>query len=126
MLGGAGAFFGAMYFLQGIGDPVSGLVAQPVRALLKSWGDSPAAIAGAMALVALPWSLKPLFALICDFVPLRGTHRRHYLLLTSASASAGLLALYSLPLPPGQHLLLLGWLLLPSVAIAWGVYWSMR
>jgi hypothetical protein len=50
-----------MYFIQGIGDPTSGLIAQPVRSLLKSWGDSPTTISAFMGLLALPWSLKVLF-----------------------------------------------------------------
>ena len=38
---GAYIFFAALYFVQSVGDPTSGLVAQPVRSLLKSWGESP-------------------------------------------------------------------------------------
>ena len=30
--------FGAMYFIQGIGEPTEGLIAQPVRSLLAKWG----------------------------------------------------------------------------------------
>jgi MFS family permease len=41
-----GLLFGAMYFLQGIGEPTEGLIAQPVRSLLKSWGHDAAEIAG--------------------------------------------------------------------------------
>lgn len=32
--------FGAMYFIQGIAEPTEGLIAQPVRSLLKTWGHS--------------------------------------------------------------------------------------
>ena len=32
--------FGTMYFVQGIAEPTEGLIAQPVRSLLKSWGRS--------------------------------------------------------------------------------------
>ncbi|NJN52498.1 MAG: folate/biopterin family MFS transporter [Gammaproteobacteria bacterium] len=93
---GAAAFFGAMYFVQGIGDPTSGLIAQPVRAMLKSWGESPSAIGGFMALLALPWMLKPAFGLLSDYVPLFGSHRRNYLLVATAAASIGLFVLYTL------------------------------
>ena len=82
--------FGAMYFVQGIAEPTEGLIAQPVRSLLKSWGYSAAGIAGFGALLALPWSLKPLYGLLTDFVPINGTRRRSYLLLTSAASVLGL------------------------------------
>jgi hypothetical protein len=109
-----------MYFIQGIGDPTSGLIAQPVRSLLKSWGDSPTTIAAFMALLALPWSLKVLFGLLSDLVPLFGSRRRNYLLISSISASLGLLFLYLFPVPAGAHWLLFTWLLLPTIGIAFG------
>ncbi len=117
---GAAAFFATMYFVQGIGDPTSGLIAQPVRAMLKSWGESPGTIGGFMALLALPWMVKPAFALLSDYVPLRGSHRRNYLLAASAAASIGLFALWLAPVPDGARWLLLAWLLLPTIGIAFG------
>ncbi len=101
---GVAAFFATMYFIQGVGDPTSGLIAQPVRSLLKSWGDSPTTIAAFMALLALPWSLKVLFGLLSDAVPLFGSRRRNYLLISSVSASVGLLALYFFPVPARRAL----------------------
>jgi BT1 family protein len=74
---GAYIFFAALYFVQSVGDPTSGLVAQPVRSLLKSWSESPAALGALMALLAVPWTIKPLFGLFSDFVPLFGSRRRH-------------------------------------------------
>ena len=53
---GAYIFFAALYFVQSVGDPTSGLIAQPVRSLLRSWG-SPAALGALMALLA-PWTIK--------------------------------------------------------------------
>jgi MFS family permease len=117
---GVAAFFATMYFIQGVGDPTSGLIAQPVRSLLKSWGDSPTTIAAFMALLALPWSLKVLFGLLSDAVPLLGSRRRNYLLISSVSASVGLLVLYFFPVPQGAHWLLFFWLLLPTIGIAFG------
>src|SRR5262245_47835630 len=71
-LGTAGAytFFAVMYFVQSVGDPTSGLIAQPTRSLLRSWGESPASLAGLMALLAIPSLVKPAFGLLSDFVPL--------------------------------------------------------
>jgi len=66
-----------------------------VRSLLRAGTESPAAIAGFMALAAIPWSLKPLLALLSDFVPLKGSRRRSYLLRRGQSAPHS---------PPGQRL----------------------
>jgi MFS family permease len=117
---GVSAFFATMYFIQGIGDPTSGLVAQPVRALLASWGESPSSIGAFMALLSLPWMLKPLFGLLSDFVPIFGTHRRHYLLFSSIAAAVGLFVLWAVPLPSDARWFLFVCLLLPTIGIAFG------
>ena len=117
---GLATFFAAMYFVQGLGDPTSGLIAQPVRSLLKSWGESPGAIAGFMALLAIPWTLKPLFGLLSDYVPFFGSRRRTYLLTATASAGIGLLVLWLVPLPAGSTWLLMVLLLVPTIGIAFG------
>lgn len=109
-----------MYFVQGVGDPTSGLIAQPVRSLLKTWGESPGAIAGFMALLAVPWTLKPIFGLLSDYVPFFGSRRRSYLLIATASAALGLLVLWLVPLPAGSVWLLMVLLLVPTLGIAFG------
>ena len=86
---GVGAFFATMYFIQGVGDPTSGLIAQPVRSLLKSWGDSPTTIAAFMGLLALPWSLKVLFGLLSDLVPLHVEFQIYRALLESIASEFG-------------------------------------
>jgi hypothetical protein len=45
---------GALAFLQGISEPTEGLVAQPVRSLLMTWGRHPGQIATFWAVLALP------------------------------------------------------------------------
>ncbi len=117
-IAGIGLLFGAIYFVQSVGDPSSGLIAQPVRSLLNDWGESPAAIATFMAVMALPWALKPLLALLSDFVPLFGSRRRSYLLVSTAAAAIGLGILYFVPLPPGDKGLLLVLLFVPTLGIA--------
>jgi hypothetical protein len=67
---GLGVLFGAMYFIQGIGEPSDGLIAQPVLSLLRSWQFGDAQIAQFAAVLALPWAIKPLYGLLSDFVPL--------------------------------------------------------
>ena len=68
--------------------------------------------------MALPWSLKPLLALLSDFVPLFGSRRRGYLLLATAAAGVGLGVLYVAPLAPGARWALLVLLFVPTLGIA--------
>ena len=86
-------FFAILYFIQSVGDPTSGLIAQPIRSLLRHWGESPASLAALMALLAIPWSIKPAFGLLSDFLPLLGSRRRNYLLLANGTAAVSLLLL---------------------------------
>ncbi len=117
---GLGLLFGTMYFVQGIGEPTDGLVAQPVRSLLRDRGFPAGTIATFSALLALPWSLKPLFGLLTDFVPLFGTRRRSYLLVSTAAAAAGRLLLAALPVRELSALALGCALLLPAIGFAFG------
>jgi MFS family permease len=117
---GAYVFFAALYFVQSVGDPTSGLVAQPVRSLLRSWGESPAALGALMALLAVPWMIKPVFGLLSDFVPLFGSRRRNYLLLANGGAALSLLLLAFVPIAPGSVWLLFALLLPTTMAIALG------
>jgi predicted MFS family arabinose efflux permease len=110
--------FSTMYFVQGIAEPTEGLISQPVRSLLKSWGRSAAEIAAFGAILSLPWSFKPLYGLLSDFVPLAGTRRRSYLLLTTAITFLGLGYLYFAEPPRGNTGVLLTLLLLPTLGVA--------
>ncbi|HEV3163558.1 MAG TPA: MFS transporter [Isosphaeraceae bacterium] len=113
-----GLLFGAIYFIQGFGDPTEGLISQPVRSLLSSWGKGTGEIAAFSALLAVPWSLKPLFGLLTDFVPLWGRRRQSYLILTSALTLVGFLALGLVPIRRGANGWLLAWLFVPTMAVA--------
>jgi hypothetical protein len=117
-IAGLGLLFGTIYFVQSVGDPSSGLIAQPVRSLLYDWGEGPLQIALFTAVMALPWVLKPLLALLSDFAPLFGSRRRSYLTLSTAAAALGLGVLYFVPLPPGETGLLLVLLFVPTLGIA--------
>jgi MFS-type transporter involved in bile tolerance (Atg22 family) len=110
--------FGALYFVQGIGEPTEGLVAQPVRSLLRSWGDDAAQISAFMAILSLPWMIKPVYGLLSDFVPLAGQRRRSWLLLWTATSALCLLLAWLVPPGHGDRLWLLGLLLVPTVGIA--------
>jgi MFS family permease len=113
-----GLLFGTIYFVQGIGEPTEGLIIQPVRTLLSTWGHGPEQIAAFVALLAVPWSLKPLFGLLTDFVPLAGTRRRAYLIATSATTVLGFVVLAALPIPRGNQSWLFAWLFVPTIAVA--------
>jgi MFS family permease len=114
------SLFALLYFLQGIGDPVAGLIAQPVRSILKSWGESPATMSAFAAAASLPWTLKPLYGLLSDFVPFFGYRRKSYLLATAALAAAGFLVLYQFRPEPGNYVWFLVLLLAPTIGIAFG------
>ena len=80
----------------------------------------PASLAGLMALLALPWSIKPAFGLLSDFVPLLGSRRRSYLLLANGMAAVSLLLLTLVPLSPESRWLIFALLLPTTVGIALG------
>ncbi len=113
-----GALFAAMYFVQGIAEPTEGLLAQPVRAMLDQWGQGVAEIAAFSALLALPWSCKPIYGLLTDFVPFVGRRRKSYLVVASAAASGCLLWLALHPVPRGDVTLLFALLVVPTIGVA--------
>jgi MFS family permease len=94
-------FFATVYAVQGLAEPKAGLAAQPIFFLLKdemrlSAGET----AAFLALIGFAWNVKPLYGLISDLVPLFGYRRRSYLLVTTAMAALGWLALGLLPAYP--------------------------
>jgi MFS family permease len=73
-----------------------------------------------VALLGLPWTIKPLFGLLSDFVPLFGSRRRNYLLLANGAAAVSLFLLAFVPIEPGSLWLLFALLLPTTMAIALG------
>jgi MFS family permease len=91
-------FFAAVYAVQGVAEPKAGLATQPIFFLLKDeMRLSAAETAAFFALIGIAWNVKPLYGLLSDLVPLLGQRRRSYLLLTTAVAALGWLALGILP-----------------------------
>jgi len=75
------AYFGLVYFCQGV-TAYSALLNQPLRNYLKNQLQYDAERTSAFIFVAaMPWTLKPLYGLLSDFIPLLGYRRRSYLLL---------------------------------------------
>jgi Na+/melibiose symporter-like transporter len=74
--------FGIVYFAQGMYT----LPNQVIAITFKDQGLKADEVANFFLLVSIPWFIKPLYGLICDFLPLFGSRRKNYLLLTSALA----------------------------------------
>jgi len=110
--------FGVIYFVQGIGEPTEGLIAQPTRSLLRGWGFGAEDIAAFMLIVGLPWYLKPALGFLTDFVPFLGSRRRGYLLIATLMTAIGLLLVGSLELPAGSGGTLMLLLLVPCAGVA--------
>jgi MFS family permease len=73
-------FFAIVYAVEGIGQASSGILGQPVVYYLKQvLGWEPVKISAALALLDIPWVIKPLWGAISDFIPLFGYRRRTWL-----------------------------------------------
>jgi len=79
-----------VYFVQGI----LGLAQLAVSFFLKDdLGLTPAQVASFTGLAILPWTIKPLFGLLSDGLPIFGYRRRPYLLLGGLTGAASWLAM---------------------------------
>ena len=80
-------FFAIVYVVEGIGQAKSGVIWQPLAYFLKqTQGWDAVKISVSLAVLDLPWIIKPLYGAISDFVPLFGYRRRYYLILANAVA----------------------------------------
>ncbi len=80
-------FFAVVYAVEGIGQAKSGIVWQPLSHFLKeAHGWDPVQVSVSLAVLDVPWVIKPLYGLVSDFLPLAGYRRRSYLLLASLAA----------------------------------------
>ena len=80
-------FFAIVYAVEGIGQAKSGIMWQPLSHWLKeSLHWNPVTISTSLAILDLPWIIKPLWGAISDFVPLFGYRRRPYLVLANVAA----------------------------------------
>src|SRR3954470_12985921 len=80
-------FFAIVYAVEGIGQAKSGILWQPLSNWLKvalHW--DPLTISASLAILDLPWIIKPLWGAISDFIPLFGYRRRPYLVLANVAA----------------------------------------
>lgn len=86
-------FFAVVYTVEGIGQAKVGIVWQPLTYFLKTqYGWTALQIAASLAVLDVPWVIKPLYGLVSDFLPLFGYRRRSYLLLSNLAAVAAFAA----------------------------------
>ena len=84
-----GIVFGGLYFIQGILEPQEGMIYQPLMAMLTVLGLTTEGRGVFMSWVGFPWSFKPIYGLLSDFLPIAGYRRRSWLLLTGGAAVLG-------------------------------------
>jgi MFS family permease len=85
-------FFAIVYTVEGICQAKVGVIWQPLTHYLKeSQAWTPVQIAASLAVLDVPWIVKPLYGMVSDFVPLFGYRRRSYLLLANVGAIAAFL-----------------------------------
>lgn len=93
-------FFGLAYSAGSVGQS-GGLISFPVSYFFKETvGLDAAQVTQYLAILALPWAIKPAFGLLSDLVPFYGYRRKSYLILMSALSIAGFLWLSAIIDPP--------------------------
>jgi MFS family permease len=82
-------FFAIVYTVEGFCQAKVGIVWQPPTHYLKqSQGWDAVQIAASLAVLDVPWIVKPVFGMLSDFLPLFGYRRRSYLLVANVAAAA--------------------------------------
>ena len=100
-------FFALVYLVEGFGQ-TGGLIAQPFNYYLKEvYGWTPLQVTASLAVLTLPWVIKPVYGIFSDFVPLFGYRRKAYLVLANAVAAGAYAGTASLADPGALILLLL-------------------
>jgi predicted MFS family arabinose efflux permease len=80
-------FFAIVYTVEGFCQAKVGVVWQPLTDYLKTaLGWDAVQIAASLAVLDVPWVVKPLYGMISDFLPLFGYRRRSYLLVANVAA----------------------------------------
>ncbi|UJR31679.1 hypothetical protein I4U23_019160 [Adineta vaga] len=93
------SYFALAYFIQGVTDIASGFVNLPLQIILKDRLQlSPSQMGTFFFSCTITWSIKPLYGLLSDFVPICGYHRLIYLLITTMINLFAWIALYFAPI----------------------------
>ena len=108
-------FFAIVYTVEGFCQAKVGIIWQPLAYYLKeTQGWDTLQIAASLAVLDVPWVVKPLYGMVSDFLPLFGYRRRSYLMLANAGAVAAFLWTTQVLAPPAIVLALL----LTAIAMA--------
>ncbi len=108
-------FFALAYVVEGGCQAKAGVVWQPLVAWLKqSLGWTPLQVSAHLAVLDIPWVVKPIYGLVSDFIPLFGYRRRSYLLGANLVVILAF-ALVSQADSPGR---LVAFLVLTAIALA--------
>ena len=110
--------FGSLYFVQGIIEPTAGLPSQPLTTQLRHWRLDEGQIGHFLGIIGIAWSIKPLFGLLSDFVPIFGRRRFPYLAISTALAAAAFLTLATFWDTPAEVRTGLYWFIAAGVGIA--------
>lgn len=103
-----GILFAIIYFVQGIAEPGAGIISLPIQFLLKdTLGFDATQASYFLAAFTWAWTIKPLYGIISDSLPLFGYRRKSYLLLMNLAVVVSFLALAMLVSYNSQTLLLL-------------------
>jgi predicted MFS family arabinose efflux permease len=91
-----GTLFVIVYFAQGMVY----LPEQVLALVLKERGLSAGQLATFNWIITIPWFIKPVYGLLSDFVPIFGTRRRSYFMLSTALAAGTAVAVSLQPEAP--------------------------
>lgn len=86
--------FAVIYFVQGIAEPGGGIISLPLQFLLKeNMGLDATQASYFLASFTWAWTIKPLYGLISDSLPLFGYRRKSYLVLMNVAVAFSFLTL---------------------------------
>lgn len=108
-------FFALAYLAQGFACAQFGLIAQPLQFfMMKGQHLSAAEASSYVALLMIPWVIKPVYGLICDFLPLWGYRYKSYLICANAVTACAFIVMALVDRLP----VIIGGLLISAVAMA--------
>ena len=103
------------YLSQGLSCAQFGVIAQPIQFfMMKGLELSSAQVSSYMAIMMLPWVIKPLYGLISDYVPIFGYRRKSYLVISNAIAAMAFLTMLS----SSNLIVILGSLMVTAISMA--------
>lgn len=88
-------YFAIAYLSQGISCAQFGVIAQPISYfMMKGLNLTAAEISSYLALMMIPWVIKPVYGLLSDFIPLFGYRRKSYLITANAVSAVAFAVMF--------------------------------